>query len=79
MCLAARNIVVNWVSHDDSKTDSRRGDQVQSDVGVGGGLRRGLGGGGGGGCAGEEMTTKEKVVRILKLSGDNFILNYSIN
>lgn len=27
------------------------------------------------------MTTKEKVVRILrnKLSGDNFILNYSIN
>ena len=49
--------------------------------GVEEGVRRGWRGDGGGGCAEEETTMKEKVVRIIrnKLSGNNFILNYSIN
>ena len=82
MCLAARNIVVYWVSHNDSKTI--HGEATRSNHMGGGveeGVRRGWRGDGGGGCAEEETTTKEKVVRIIrnKLSGDNFILNYSIN
>lgn len=67
-------IVVNWVSHDDSKTIHGKAIRLNQ-------MGR-WGGGRGGGCAEEEETmTKEKAVRILrnKLSGDNFILNSSIN